>query len=379
MTTISKETLAELERACVSRNPLLADRLRPGLPPAKIRSKLKRMGVSGEIEVVVDLYAWHNGTITDDKYVLSKKGIFPGQPFHFPLLDLAAAHFMGFRGFAATRPQLSEAVGRYFPVLWNGVVSWIAVDISGQSDRVVIIELEPTPAIREAYSSVAEFIEDLISANLEDRTLKCFSRKRASSKKKQQRSVVPPPVAPERAEAVAPPEGIECFASDGGPHIVLPDSARGAWKGVGDNYDVLDPSTDYGRACLVKEPVGLLSVGNQQALVLAGSPPMSGWRRESDAIVDLLVFDGWGEEGPEALAEPIIPKLRSSDFADTGLRWTVEDDGATLMSAADRPGGGAYGEVPVPLRSGTYSVLQARYEGDEGAFWVFRLAPSQSK
>ena len=377
MTTF-KEMLAELERVCVSRNPLLADRLRPGLSPEKIRSKLRRLRVSGEIDSLVELYAWHDGTEFDDEYQLSN-GLFHGPRYDFFQLELAAAHFRHFfPAAAATQPVLSEAIGRYFPVLWNGSVGWIAVDITpGENNRVVIVESGSTPGIREAYSSPGELIEDIIGANLENRTLKCFSRKRGSDAKRRQAGFRP--LAGERGEAVEPPPGtVQSFVSEGGPHIVLPDLARDAWKGVSlDNYDVLDPSTDYGRACLVKEPVGLLSVGDQEALALAGSPPISAWMTApKSGLIHLLVFERWPEEGPEELAEAIVPKLKSSDFSDTGLRWTVKSDGATLMSAADRPGSAyGFGEVRVPLRSSTYNILQARHEKRGEAFWIFRLAP----
>ncbi|RPJ60862.1 MAG: hypothetical protein EHM23_01980 [Acidobacteria bacterium] len=380
--TISKETLAELERLIVDIDPLSANTLSPGLSKAKIRKKLNRAGVSGEIDVLVDLYSWHDGTDTSGPYPLGEKGLFPWRPFHFPLLDLAVADFLSFRGLAQYRPALGEAVGRYFPVLWNGVVSWIAIDLApGEGNRVVLIELEPTPAIREAYSSAGELIADLISACRENRTLKCFGRKRRSSAKRR-RSVVQPPLVAKPSEPAEPPSGeVQCFATDGGPHMILPNAARDSWNGVGEDFDdILDPSTDYGRACLVEEPVGLLSVGNHQALVLSGSPPMSGWMKgpQPDSI-DVLVFNRWSEEGPEELAEKIVPKLTSKDFANTGLKWTVEGDGATLMSAVDRPGNSAYGEIPMRLSSGAYEILQARYEGRKGAFWIFRIVPQYGK
>ncbi len=374
----SKEPLAELERVWVDWIPLLVDRLKPGLSEARIRRKLERKAVSGDIAVLFDVYGWHNGTTLDQQYVFSKKGTFPGPPFYFIDLDMAIADFLMLPGLAATRPQLREAIGRYFPIFWNGVVSWIAVDLrSGQGNPVVFIELEPTPRIWEAYPSVEEFIQDLIAANRENRTLKCFSRKEASPPERPQSVTETHPLTPSD-ETVEPSAGaVQSFVSEGGPHIVLPDAARAAWKGVSlDSYDVLDPSTDYGRACLVREPIGLLSVGGHEALVLAGSPPISGWMKApKSGLIDLMVFERWPEEGPEDLAEAIVPKLKSSDFADSGLRWTVSGDGATLMSAADRPGNSAFGEVPVPIQSGMYSVLQARHESPGEAFWVFRLAP----
>jgi hypothetical protein len=107
---------------------------------------------------------------------------------------------------------------------------------------------------------------------------------------------------------------------------------------------------------------------------------MSGWREDlKSGSVDVLVFESWPEEGPEDPAETIVPKLRSSYSADTGLRWTGDGDGATLMSAVDRPGNAPYGQIPVPLRSGIYAVLQARRKGRGAGFWIFRPTPVAEK
>jgi Immunity protein 21 len=161
---------------------------------------------------------------------------------------------------------------------------------------------------------------------------------------------------------------------DGGPHLVLPHSARRRWKGV--EGDLLD--SDYGRACSVASPIGLISVGQAQALVIAGSPPMSTWGptpREKRGV-DLYVLHSWKSVNLDALVRSAAADTPMDEMVDTGLRWMIGDGGATLMSAGDRPEDPVYGEVSIPISAGTFSILEGRYEAPNGQLSIFRLIPA---
>ena len=83
---------------------------------------------------------------------------------------------------------------------------------------------------------------------------------------------------------------INCFFCDGGPHLLLPRSVRSEWKGMGEDYDPTRSDTDYARACAVAPPIGLIQVGGQLALVLAGSPSLSGWANSAVDISGVDIF-----------------------------------------------------------------------------------------
>lgn len=164
------------------------------------------------------------------------------------------------------------------------------------------------------------------------------------------------------------------FACDGGPHLVLPASARAFWRGVGANYDPLDPNTDYARACGVEPPTGLIPVGTEQALVLAGSPPMSAWSGVPEqGSICLHIFRSWSNPNLDSLASAAVEALPADKLTDTGLRWTVRERGLVLMFAGDIPGKSAYGELPIPVPEGTYVIHTGNYEGDAGKVLIVRL------
>ena len=79
----------------------------------------------------------------------------------------------------------------------------------------------------------------------------------------------------------------QCF--EGGPHIVLPNSVASNWAGHAIAEDVLDPSTDYGRACQIQSQYGFLSVGGVDALVFS-NPPLAAWIQVRRGRALLLCF-----------------------------------------------------------------------------------------
>ena len=176
------ELLGEFERAVRSRNPLLAGKFQPGLPPAAVRRALTGGKVMGETDPLLTLYGWRNGHTLDFELRRSQKGLFPGKPFYFPSLEMSIGHFGHFAEAARTHLQISEAAGRYFPVFWDGGNCWFGIDLQiSHHRRVMMIDLKAPQPFAEAYSSMEELIADGIRANNENRPLAACSSARHNS------------------------------------------------------------------------------------------------------------------------------------------------------------------------------------------------------
>jgi len=65
------------------------------------------------------------------------------------------------------------------------------------------------------------------------------------------------------------------ISSEGGPLLVAPQSAVSSWAGVPDLDGPAQARDDYGRACSVDGYIGLVDVGERQALVLGDEPAMT--------------------------------------------------------------------------------------------------------
>jgi len=183
--TMSTAWVKDLEKAVTTRNPSLTARLQPGLPEARVKRALDRAKVTGDVAPLIALYTWRNGTDlslasnVNSKQALdvekAKMSFFPGKRCCFPSLEMAIGHFNVFKEIAKNYPKISEAVGRYFPVFWNGSTEELAIDLKPSNrSRVLIVDHRSDPAIREAYSSFEEFVADAIRVNEENKPLRCF-------------------------------------------------------------------------------------------------------------------------------------------------------------------------------------------------------------
>jgi hypothetical protein len=167
------ELFCELLAALIARNPKLSDQLRPSLSREIATKKLD--GIAGNTEPLIDLYGWHNGTepirsSSQGRHTMSYADltVAPQEILIFLELDLMLSHFASWLTVAQTHKRISEAVGRYFPFLWDGGTSWLAVDLQEEHrERVLFVEFQSEAPIREAYRSFDEFLVDLIRANKE--------------------------------------------------------------------------------------------------------------------------------------------------------------------------------------------------------------------
>ncbi|MFT3831348.1 MAG: hypothetical protein QM691_16755 [Opitutaceae bacterium] len=175
-----KEIFSRLEIAIRKRDPRLACQLRPGLS-VKARARwLKK--VPGDTSVLAELYAWHDGTEPlrwsegeTHKMSLLELSLIPGEIFPFTDLETSATHFAGWATIARYHPRIVEAVGRYFPILWDGSGAWLTVDVqSGKHARVVHFEMQDDQPFREAYPTFDEFLLDVLKANETGEPLRVF-------------------------------------------------------------------------------------------------------------------------------------------------------------------------------------------------------------
>lgn len=183
---MNDHSLIELETAAVARNPLLADRLQPGLSEKKISALLKQAKITGTVQPIIQLYCWKNGTKWDLALGLSKAGIFPNATYNLSDLRRAILDLKSFKDFWKGFPKLFPLRDRYFPAFWDGHDNWIALDLESNEGRIVLVRLSAQdmtpyqPQVREtepppeAYSSFGEFVADAIQANKNNEPLTCF-------------------------------------------------------------------------------------------------------------------------------------------------------------------------------------------------------------
>jgi len=169
-----KEVLDNFEKALLQRNPILAERLEPGLPEARIRRMLQRAKVEGAIDPVVELFAWKNGSRLDPT-VAQHASPFPHSDYIFMDLEMMIVDFLGFKEGVLYHARMAELVGRYFPIFWDGSNGWIATDLQhSQSNRVVLVDAQADKPVRPAYDSFDQFLKDAIRANEKNDKLECF-------------------------------------------------------------------------------------------------------------------------------------------------------------------------------------------------------------
>ena len=163
---MSRELLQKLAEALRQRGSALPACLAPGLPEKRIRSRLARAGIVGAVEPIVELFAWHDGWRRGLGLTFEEHAIAPGLPFVLQELDSAIACFRGFPEFARKRPAYWRVAGSHFPLLWDGDVAFVAVDIRAESPGAIVVIDQDDPAfVSEAHASFEELLQELVRAN----------------------------------------------------------------------------------------------------------------------------------------------------------------------------------------------------------------------
>ena len=166
--TMITSLLQSLERATLERDPLLAEKLKPGLSKNSIRRRFERAKVVGQIECLIELYSWKDGispdfnTVSDSVFTMSTRSLLPKNTCYFINMKRSIVDYQALEEVSKVFPFIEEAVGRYYPILWNGDVCWLAVDLQDGDNRVILLNWHekgvPFPAI---YGSIEDLIVDL--------------------------------------------------------------------------------------------------------------------------------------------------------------------------------------------------------------------------
>lgn len=198
-----EELIEQLDAAVRQRNPGLG--LQPGLVGDVVRKELKKVGITKNVEGVVAMYSWRNGTKTAGEPA-DRLGIAPPEVKAFPTghvemlkamgvkvdanqkvyesfafnsLDFLIWNVKHWKKFCGTLPELLQLAGRYVPVIWQKAKAMeLAVEV--ETGRVVMVTAQRKPQVREAYGDFAEFLRDLIRANETDTLLSCVEKPGAS-------------------------------------------------------------------------------------------------------------------------------------------------------------------------------------------------------
>ncbi len=167
--------LTRLENAIRNRNPRTADALLPGVTEPEVKGVWDSADVDADLSALIALYGWHNG-MSD-----VGEGFFPETGYRFLPLQAAAEHFHAMRAVAAELAEFTQdptgiaaGAGRYFPLFWDGATGYIAVDLSGKSNRgIVLIDFEAPEPYQQAYRTLRDFMIDAVRAVEMNKRLAC--------------------------------------------------------------------------------------------------------------------------------------------------------------------------------------------------------------
>lgn len=173
---MTSELLRKFEDALRKRNPVLCECLQKGLSEARIRTKLEKAGVTGNVESVVQLFSWKNGSDPNPRLTQAQASPFPESIYMFMDFSMMLGHLGHFKECAVYHPRYGDIAERYFPLFWDGSNSWIAVDLApAKRSRVVLLVTELEDSVVEAYDTFDAFLVDATRANDENDELACFS------------------------------------------------------------------------------------------------------------------------------------------------------------------------------------------------------------
>lgn len=173
---------------------------------------------------------------------------------------------------------------------------------------------------------------------------------------------------------------IAWVASDGGPHLVLPEAAARRWRPGRLTGEGLALSPGYLKACELAGP-GELALYKSRAgdgLVLGGSVLMSGSIGLADGRpgFDLIVIESFGGLGYVELGERALEGLTDDQMTPLGLVWINKAASLLHFPASDAPGAQVGAAAALACAPGRYGVLTARRSPAPDAHAVvFRIAP----
>jgi len=167
------------------------------------------------------------------------------------------------------------------------------------------------------------------------------------------------------------------LAADGGPHILLPAEAAGAWTGAPSIGAVVNPNSDYGRACAATTNAqwALIPVGSTCAIVFA-DPPMTAWGQSADGLTEVYYLKSWNAMNLDALIARATAALATASLTESGKSLQFREPDAFLLFAGDSPKSAAYGVHRVTVPAGNYKILVGTYSAAGESVTVYRLKPA---
>jgi hypothetical protein len=159
--------------------------------------------------------------------------------------------------------------------------------------------------------------------------------------------------------------------SEGGPLAVVPVSALSSWHGCVE-AGAQPGLDDYDRACAVPDLVGLIPVGQSQALILADEPASTCYLAPERTFLRWAAADSEDQllaAASSALTDPATPW---SDFG----TWLI--DGPVVLFDSAEAGIEDFDSVraPIPLTAGHWHVRAAYVDGPRTSFTLVQLLPA---
>ena len=155
---------------------------------------------------------------------------------------------------------------------------------------------------------------------------------------------------------------MDWISSEGGPLVVIGKSELVNWQGV--------DSSDYNRACSVEDYVGLIPVGNSEAIVLGDEPCQTG-------VVSLnsreVVLARWVYGEDELTVENYLKKLSEKAFNNPceQIEYQAKDDNFVLFDATLNGESASGVDIALPLDK--YVIKTIQYEPDENTFLILHM------
>jgi len=172
---------------------------------------------------------------------------------------------------------------------------------------------------------------------------------------------------------------LKWIESTGGPLVLISDKRYSLWSGILRRSSYLDnriedatdflnaAETDYGKACLVQDYLGIVNIGEDIALVLGGEPlPTTVFYSVDNRVIIARWYHGESVKSVDNILN--TRNLNSIDNWELSLTFKVSGDKQHLFDAscsAIELNKESNGYLPVNIKKGEYQIWTAIYEPDD--------------
>lgn len=164
----------------------------------------------------------------------------------------------------------------------------------------------------------------------------------------------------------------------GGPLVLVPRRLLSLWGGVERSSApgvADDEESDFDRALAIEQELGVIKVGDGEALVLGDEGYETTWWRLLAAGGGLLCRQLWGED--EAVIIDALRDLAEASWVEEALSFDADDGRLALVDAVSA-GDDAQEILELTLAPGRHGLATANVEPDaEHCLLLHRLLPMQ--